>query len=140
MSKVKAKIYYLIATGEVLIITSECQGCVVETTKENDMGIYLQLKDKNIDEIDFIELPYGTLIGTFTNVKSCSVNVETKTLERVYCTQEDIDAQKSEQQAQEALNSSVSTISDYMNIDTTSIADIENYILQRETNKITGGM
>ena len=57
-----------------------------------------------------------------------------------YCTQEDIDAQKSEQQAQEALNSSVSTISDYMNIDTTSIADIENYILQRETNKITGGM
>ena len=140
MDKLCAKVYYEVATGEVLLRTGEMEGAVVENTKEQDIQAYPELKGKTIEEIDFIELTYGTLIGTFTNVKSYSVNVETKALECVYYTKDDINAQKAEQQAQEALNSSASTIADYMNTDTTSIADIENYILQRETNKITGGM
>jgi hypothetical protein len=90
MSQIKAKIYYEVYTGEVLFITSEMEGCVEPTTKEQDIENYIQLKDKTLDEIDFIELKYGTLVSTFKNVKSYSINVKTKTLDFVYYTQEEL--------------------------------------------------
>ena len=87
MNKVCSKIYYEISTGNVLIITAESQGDIENTTKEQDISIYPQLKDKTIDEINYIELEYGTLISTFNNVKSYSVNLETEKLEVTYYTQ-----------------------------------------------------
>ena len=144
MDKLCAKVYYELATGEVLLRTGEMEGAVVENTKEQDIQAYPELKGKTVDEIDFIELEYGTLLATFNNAKSYSINLETKTLEFVYYTQEELTAQKQEQevqlQAEQLLNERTSTISDYMSTDTTSVTDIENYILQRETNKITGGV
>ncbi|MBA8980496.1 hypothetical protein [Clostridium saccharobutylicum] len=73
-----AKIYYDIKTGDVLTITSEMQGNVEETTKEQDMEIYQELTGRNINDVDFIELQYGTLASIFTNAKSYKVNLETK--------------------------------------------------------------
>lgn len=140
MNQVSAKIYYLISTGEILTVTSEMRGCVEETTKEQDILFYPQLKDKKIDEIDFIELEYGTRESTLANLKSYSVNVESKTFIPAYFTQEELVSQDAELQAQQLLIERTSTISDYMNADTTSITDIEDYILQREQNKITGGI
>lgn len=142
MNHVKAKVYYLISTGEVLTITPECQGSVEPTTKEQDMNLYEQLKTYNIDEVDFTELEYGTLANTFTNAKSYSINLETKKLEVAYYTQEELEEmkQKYEQQTQEvqSLNSKISDISEYLNQNTATIADIEDYILQKEQNKILG--
>jgi hypothetical protein len=92
MNQIKAKVYYLIETGEVLAITSEMQGNIEKTTKSQDMKIYPQLKDKNTNDVDYIELTYGTLASTFNNAKSYKVNLTTKRLEVTYYTQEELDA------------------------------------------------
>lgn len=143
MNQICAKIYYLISTGEVLAITSEMQGTVGSTTKEQDMEVYPQLKDKNPDEIDFIELEYGTLATTFTNVKSYSVDVQNKKLNLVYYTQEEIDVQKKqyEQRVQDTqeTNSRISAISNYASQNVISIDDLENAIIQLELTKIQNG-
>ena len=140
MSEIKAKIYYEILNGNILTITSECEGTVEETTKEQDMEIYPQLKGKNIDDVAFIELSYGTLISTFTNVKSSSVNLETKTLDTVYYTQAELDAQTQEQLAEKTISDRISTISEYATLDNNSIADLENAIIEYETNLIMNGV
>lgn len=142
MNQILAKIYYLISSGEILTITAESQGCVEHTTKEQDMKIYEQLKNKNIDEVDFIELEYGTLANTFNNSKSYKVNLETKKLEVEYYTQQELEEMKKqyEQQNQEAqdLNSRVSDITEYLqNQGSQKISDIEAYILESEKNKLS---
>lgn len=138
MNEIKAKIYYFISTGEILTITPE--GTLRETTKEQDMEIYEQLKDKNIDEIDYIELEYGTLASIFNNVKSYSVDVKTKTLKYEYYTQEELDTKKQKQKEQQIILDRKNTISTYVNLDTTSIEDLEKYFLLREKNKTIGGI
>lgn len=95
MDELKSKVYYLIISGQILLVTSEMSGSIQETTKEQDMTIYPELKDKNISEVDFIELEYGTLASTLKNIKSYSVNLSTKTLDCVYLTQEEIDTKAS---------------------------------------------
>ena len=139
MNQICAKVYYLIATGEILTITSEMQGTVEPTTKEQDMEVYPQLKDKNPDEIDFIELEYGTLATTFTNVKSYSVDVQNKKLNLVYYTQEELDTQKQIITDEQTTNSRISAISNYASQNTTSIDDLENAIIQLELAKIQNG-
>lgn len=89
--QVKSKIYYEIATGNVLLVTSEMEGSVIETTKEQDIQYYSQLQGKDANEIDFIELEYGTLVTTFTNAKSYIVNLTSKKLEVTYYTQQELD-------------------------------------------------
>ncbi|OOM82181.1 hypothetical protein CLPUN_04410 [Clostridium puniceum] len=91
MKEVKAKVYYEIATGNILLITPEGQGGLMETTKEQDINIYPELKDKNIHDIEFIELEFGTLESIFINIKSYHVDVATKQLKVDYYTQEEID-------------------------------------------------
>lgn len=140
MNKIKAKIYFLVSTGEVLVITSEMQGSVEPTTKEKDMEDYSQLNDKSIDDIDYIELEYGTLANTFTNSKSYSINLETKSLDVVYFTQEELDAMKIKDQETQDLNSRVSDIAEYLNSNEKTIAAVEDLILQSEQNKILEGM
>lgn len=140
MSQIQARIYFDKITGEVLTITSEIQGCVEETTREQDMKIYTQLKDKNINEVDFIELEYGTLSDTFSNSKSYSVNLDTKKLEVIYYTQEELNIIQQQNQEVQDLNSRVSDITQYLSSSNeTTIVEVENSILEIEKNKIING-
>lgn len=43
MNRIKSKVYYEISTGIVLNITSECEGPVENTTKEQDINLLLQV-------------------------------------------------------------------------------------------------
>lgn len=136
MNQIGAKIYYLISTGEGLTITSEMQGNVEETTKEQDMQSHEQLKDKNIDEVDYIELEYGTLAQTFANIKSYSVDVDTRTFKGIYYTQEELNLIKSKQESQKNIFDRINMISEYVNLDNNSISELENTIINYEQNKI----
>ena len=136
MEQISSKIYYDTATGVVLCITSEMQGTVKPTTKEHDMEIYEELKDKNMDEVDSIELEYGTLATTFNNAKSYQINLGTKKLEVTYYTQEELDAMHQELQETQALNDRVTDISQYLQNQTDLISDVENSIIQSELNKL----
>jgi hypothetical protein len=148
MYEIGIRIYYLATTGEVVCMTSERISTVPACTKAEDMLRYPQLKDKNIDEIAYVELEYGTFTSVFTNtVKSYSVNIDTKKLEVIYYTQEEIDALKAPEQPIETLTSRVSTISKYLSIQDSSIVsnfesavtNLEDIVISTETNKLTNG-
>jgi len=138
IKQVCSKIYYEINSSNIILITSECQGNIVVKTKKEDMKLYLQLQKYREDEIDFIELPYGTLGSTFNNVKSYKINAETKSLDFVYFTQEELESTAQQIQETQSISEKVSNISEYLSQDPSAIADIEDYILQKEQNKILG--
>ncbi len=141
MKQIGAKVYYEIATGNVLIITSECRGSVVETTKNQDMEIYPQLKVKNIDEVDCIELEYGTLASIFSNLKSYYVDLKTKQLKVDYYTPEELQVFKDKENEIQSFNNRVSDISDYLSDQQSeSISIFEDLIIQTELNKVMEGM
>jgi hypothetical protein len=90
-----------------------------------------------------IELEYGTLASTVTNLKFYSVDVKNKKLNCVYYTKDELEEMRkqsdSQNQQTQELISRVSSISEYLNQDISSIADIEDYILQKEQNEILNG-
>ena len=92
--KIGAKVYYIKVTGEVIFVTSEYSNCYVETTIEEYMLIYPQLKDRNIEEVDFIGLEYGVLATTLRNAKTYKVNLNNKKLEVVYYSEQEIEEMK----------------------------------------------
>lgn len=136
MNNVKAKIYYLLSTGEGLLTTSEMTGDVVETTKEQDILAYTQLKDKKIDEIDFIELEYGTAKATLHKVKSCKVDLKTKKLECIYYTDEEIAQRSNQCKSRRDLISRVSDLTQYLYNNEDATSAVEDLIIQTEQNKI----
>ena len=138
--EIKSKVYYEITTGNVIHITPEFIG-FVERTKDQDMSTYVALKDKNINDVDFIELEYGTLLSIFNNLKSFHINLELKSLEYEYYTAEELQAMQSQDQESQILNNRISDISDYLQQQSDNvITDFEDYILQKELNKTLEGM
>jgi hypothetical protein len=109
-------------------------------TKKHDMDFYPQLKAYNINDIEFIELEYGTMFKTFENLKSYSVNTTTKELECIYFTSEELEEMEQNAQDIHHLAERSCNISNYLDENPNSMSDIENYILQNELNKITEGM
>ena len=86
------------------------------------MEKYKELQNFSINEVDFIELQYGTVAKLFRNSKSYKINLETKSLDVIYYTQEELNAMQQQNQEAQDLNSSIS--------------NIESSILEIEENKI----
>jgi len=135
---VESKVYYLKETGNVIYVTSEFMGGVIKTTFEDDYNIVDALNQYKIDEIDCIEIEYGTYIATFQNAKSYCVNLETKELKVEYYAIEELENQS--QEAQD-LNTRVSDISYYLKDQQgESLRNFEDLIIQTELNKVMEGM
>ena len=139
MNNICSKVYYEIATGKILVVTSEMQGDIKATTKEDDMKVYPQLKNENAGDIDFIELEYGTLVATLNNAKSYKVNLDTKKLEVVYYTKEELDSMQNQSENNQESDNNISDIYQYLIDNPKAIADVEDLILQTEQNKILNG-
>lgn len=73
MNQIGRKVYYDKATGNVLLITSEMAGDVVETTTEQDFATYTELKDRVPDTVGVIQLQYGELADSFSRMASVRV-------------------------------------------------------------------
>lgn len=78
------KIYFEIATGNVVLDTGEREGAVVETTKEQDFESYLALNERNPETVGVIKLDYGQFAEDFAQSNGYRVNPETKQLEFYY--------------------------------------------------------
>lgn len=89
--QVKSKVYYDNLTGVVLEITPECEGGVPTFAKGQDMERLDQLKGRNANDIDFIELEFGTMSSILNMSKSCHIDVATKQLKVEYYTQAEIE-------------------------------------------------
>jgi hypothetical protein len=84
MSKIGRKIYYDIATGNVILDTGERKGSVLATTVEQDAVNYTALSERNGESFDVIELPFGQYRQDFAECNGYRVNPDTKTLEFSY--------------------------------------------------------
>lgn len=72
------KIYYELATGDVILITPEKHSeNAINTTKEQDFAMYDVLAARNPDTIGMIQLEYGQYQAEFQSARSVKVNVET---------------------------------------------------------------
>ncbi|APO44336.1 hypothetical protein BS614_10180 [Paenibacillus xylanexedens] len=58
-NKIGMKVYYDLQSGNVIVITPESAGIVVETTREQDFKLYKALDDKVPDSVGMIQLEYG---------------------------------------------------------------------------------
>ncbi|MDY7993371.1 hypothetical protein UY286_21560 [Paenibacillus polymyxa] len=83
--KIGPKVYYRKTTGEVIYITSQVESpWAVETTKEDDMGFYPQLKGYDPEQLDVLKLEFDKYTEDFRIAKSYWINPETKQIEFVY--------------------------------------------------------
>lgn len=73
------KIYYELATGDVILITPEKHSeNAINTTKEQDFQMYDVLAARNPDTVGVIQLEYGQYQAEFQSARSVKVDTETK--------------------------------------------------------------
>ncbi|WP_342441729.1 hypothetical protein MHB65_22040 [Lysinibacillus sp. FSL K6-0075] len=78
------KIYYEIATGNILVDTGERQGGVRPTTVDQDVMAYKELYSRVRDSFSVIELPFGAYAQDFAECDGYRINIETNQLEFSY--------------------------------------------------------
>ena len=80
MIKIGTKIYYCLLTGNVIKIISDMQGYVRETTFDEDIEIYTELKERDKNSIGLLTFEYGEHPKLFQEATGVMVNLETKEL------------------------------------------------------------
>lgn len=70
------RIYYDIATGNIIVNTGERSGDVVETTREQDFNVYVALSDRVPETVGVMELEYGEYAQDFRECNGYKVNVK----------------------------------------------------------------
>ncbi|MNW32454.1 hypothetical protein D3C74_93960 [compost metagenome] len=83
--KIGSKVYWRKASGEVIFITPEIESeHARETTKEDDMGFYPQLKGFDPAQLEVLQLTYRQYYEDFRRAKSYIVNPDTGKMEFIY--------------------------------------------------------
>ncbi|WP_348622999.1 hypothetical protein ABFT51_17435 [Paenibacillus peoriae] len=83
--KIGPKVYWRKATGEVIYITAQIESpWAVETTKEDDMNFYPQLKGYDAEQLDVLKLEFDKYTQDFQGATSYLVNPSTGLLEFAY--------------------------------------------------------
>lgn len=79
MKQVGRKIYYDLATGNVIQDTGECAGDVVETTQEQDFATYAALAERVQNTVGVMVLEYGQHAQDFMECNGYSVDISGET-------------------------------------------------------------
>lgn len=130
--KVCGRVYYD-KKGDIILITNEREGNVVNTAKEEDLyGI-----DVNINDINYLVIEYGKMLSIFSDYKSASV--KNNKLVVIYNDNSSkefsgIDTNDSVINDTNELQERLIAINEYILDDdnNVSIDDIENFILEKE--------
>lgn len=80
IKQIGTKIYYCLLTGNVIKIIGDCQGYVKETTFDEDIEIYSELKERNKSSIGLLQFEYGEYPKLSQGSTGVMVNLETKEL------------------------------------------------------------
>ena len=80
MKQIGTKIYYCLLTGNVIKIIGDMQGYVKETTFDEDIEIYTELKERNKVTIGLLTFKYGEYPKLSKNATGVMVDLETKEL------------------------------------------------------------
>ena len=74
------KIYYCLLTGNVIKVIDDMMGYVKETTFNEDIEIYTELKERDIESIGLLQFEYGEYPKLSQNASGVIVDLETKEL------------------------------------------------------------
>lgn len=94
---IQSKVYYDKTTGEIYGITDEyydSTGQINIPSLEDDLNTYQFLNNVDKATLEFIELEYGEYTKLLSTSKSYSINLETKKLDVVYYTQEELEERR----------------------------------------------
>ena len=80
MKQIGTKIYYCLLTGNVIKIIGDMQGYVKETSFDEDIEIYTELKERDINTIGLLQFNYGEYPKLSKDSTGVMVNLETKEL------------------------------------------------------------
>ena len=80
IKQIGTKIYYCLLTGNVIKIIGDMQGYVKETTFDEDIEIYTELKERDRDSIGLLQFNYGEYPKLSQNASGVMVDLETKEL------------------------------------------------------------
>ena len=80
IKQIGTKIYYCLLTGNVIKIIGDMQGYVKETTFDEDIEIYSELKERDINTIGLLTFNYGEYPKLSQSSTGVMVNLETKEL------------------------------------------------------------
>lgn len=80
IKQIGTKIYYCLLTGNVIKIIGDCQGCIRETTFDEDYEIYTELKERDKSSIGLLTFEYGEYPKLSKGSTGVMVNLETKEL------------------------------------------------------------
>lgn len=80
IKQIGTKIYYCLVTGNVIKIIGDMQGYVKETTFDEDIEIYTELKEREKTTIGLLQFKYGEYPKSSKDSTGVVVNLETKEL------------------------------------------------------------
>ena len=80
IKQIGTKIYYCLLTGNVIKIIGDMQGYVKESTFNEDIEIYAELKERDKDSIGLLQFKYGEYPKLSKNSTGVMVDLETKEL------------------------------------------------------------
>ena len=80
IKQIGTKIYYCLLTGNIIKIIGDMQGYVKESTFDEDIEIYTELKERDKKNIGFIQFEYGEYPRLSKSATGVMVNLETKEL------------------------------------------------------------
>ena len=80
IKQIGTKIYYCLLTGNVVKIIGDMQGYVKETSFDEDVEIYTELKERDRDSIGLLQFKYGEYPKLSQGATGVMVDLETKEL------------------------------------------------------------
>ena len=80
MKQIGTKIYYCLLTGNVIKIIGDMMGYVKETSFDEDIEIYTELKERDRESIGLLQFEYGEYPKLSKDSTGVMVNLETKEL------------------------------------------------------------
>ena len=80
IKQIGTKLYYCLLTGNVIKIIGDMQGYVKETTFDEDIEIYTELKEREKSSIGLLQFEYGEYPKLSKGSSGVMVNLETKEL------------------------------------------------------------
>ena len=80
IKQIGTKIYYCLLSENVIKIIGDMQGYVKETTFDEDIEIYVELKERDKNSIGLLQFEYGEYPKLSKNSSGVIVDLETKEL------------------------------------------------------------
>ena len=80
IKQIGTKLYYCNRSGNVLVLQGDMQGYIKETTFDEDIEIYTELKERDRDSIGVLVFKYGEYPKLSQGSTGVMVDLETKEL------------------------------------------------------------